>query len=63
MATKTFAQKSQTQLWAHLYKSKLFASGSFGIGEHPYEDEINRRFEELQQYLEQAIEQAEKAVA
>ena len=62
MAIKTFAQKSQTQLWSHLYKSELFACSSLGF-DHPGKAEIKRRFEELQQYLEQVIEQAEQTVA
>jgi hypothetical protein len=59
---KTFAQKNQTQLWNHLYKSNLFACGSVGFS-HPAHDEIKQRFAELQQYLEQVIDQAEKEAA
>lgn len=62
MATKTFAQKNQTQLWSHLYKSELFACGSLGFN-HPGKAEITKRFQELQQYLETVIEQAEKEAA
>jgi hypothetical protein len=59
---KTWAQKNQTQLWSHLYKASLFARGSLGpLGHiHPAEKEIEQRFDELQQYLEQLIEQSEK---
>ena len=56
---KTFAQKNQTQLWSHLYKSKLFACGSLGFT-HPAHHEIEQRFEQLQQYLEQVIGQYEQ---
>jgi len=59
---KTFAQKNQTQLWSHLYKSELFACGSVGFT-HPARDEIKQRFAELQQWLEQTIDKAELEVA
>ena len=59
---KTWAQKNQTQLWSHLYKSELFACGSVDWN-HKYKDDIKQKFNDLQQYLEQAIAQTEQETA
>ena len=62
---KTWAQKNQTQLWKHFYRANLFAQNSLGpLGKiHPAEKDIEQKFLELQQYLEQVIDQAEKEAA
>jgi hypothetical protein len=59
---KTWAQKNQTQLWGHLYKSELFACGSVDWNDK-YTDDIKQKFNDLQQYLEQAIAQTEQETA
>jgi len=59
---KTLAQKSQTQLRNNLYKAELFACGSVGWNKK-YTNDIKQKFEDLQEYLEQAIAQTELEAA
>jgi hypothetical protein len=57
---KSFQEKNQTQLWNHLYKASMFASGSLPYSSE-HQKEIKQKFQELQEYLESVILSVEEA--